>query len=512
MLHTQHLKEHEPAIVNKKSYYKCFHHLVIATSPCSIRNTPFQSPQTFCLFVKYLLVKYTQDDTIQYKFPNDDVPIDTPLLLTADSKLRAFSNSKQTLHSSYCSLFQQMFLHSSLLTICSKNYFVSKENISYEEIDKIILSNYPQDLHQLDVVNNTNSYIIHIEVLKQLWECFHYDPVFSFHKNHIVNSWAIIPSCCGKLYKSSSKILPVVSQKPIEHQIYQDAFELITSLGVPKLNPDFEEYASNYCIEVTDCVVILSVLYHLHIQENVLCNLTNPTQTISTLFNYFSRINYFGFNHESLTYIKSLPLFETVNNDKLTSIVGKSLYLWPLNFCMSGIEKWAPLTQIIFLEGNGRWKQLCNFQTLGGKALNEREIYTMIIFPKFCELTAKEQKEHLQYIRDNMYHDVSLDMQYTYDWYRRDSASKFLSELKCLPCIESEDGVLQRASFFSNHKIPIFQSFSHHFHFLPDDFNDDKWIKFFCFIGLRQTVTLEEFKTFCREISTIKVLQMHQMY
>ena len=501
----EYLKEHEPAIVNKKSvynYYKNFHHLVIATCPCSIQNTPFQSPQTFYLFLKYLLVKYTQDDTIQYKFPDDDVPIDTPLLLTADSQLRAFSNSKQTLHSSYCSLFPQsssMFLHSSLLTICTKNYFVSNENICYEEIDKIILSNYPQDLHQLDVVNNTNSYIIDIEVLKQLWECFHYDPVFSFHKNHIFNSWAIIPSCCGKLYRSSFEILPVVSPKPTKHQIYQDAFEAITSLGVPKLNPDFEEYASNYCIEVTDCVGILSVLYHLHIQENVLCNLTNPTQTISTLFKYFSRIS-FRNDDQSLTYIKSLPLFETVNNDKLTSIVGKSLYLWPLNFCMSGIEKWAPPTQIIFFERNGKWKKLCDFQTLGGKQLSEREIYTMIIFPKFCELTAKERKEHLQYIRDNMYHDVSLDMHYTYERYRRDSASKFLSELKCLPCIKSEDGVLQRASFFCNHKIPIFQSFSHHFHFLPDDFDDDKWIDFLCYIGLCQSVSLEEFKKLCHEV------------
>ena len=497
----EHLKELKPAIVNEKSvynYYKSFHHLVIATCPCSIQNTPFQSPQTFCLFLKYLLA---QHGTIQYKFPDGDVPTDTPLLLTADSQLRAFSNSQQTLHSSYCFLFPQsssMFLHSSLLSICPEHYFAS--NTTLKVINGIILSNYPQDLHQLDVVNNTN---IDIEVLKQLWECFHYDPVFSFHKNDIVNSWAIIPSCCGKLYRSSSKILPIVSPKLTKHQIYQDAFEVITSLGVPKLNPDFEEYASNYCIEVTDCVGILSVLYHLHIQENVLCNSTNPTQTISTLFKYFSRINYFGFNHESLTYIKSLPLFETVNNDKLTSIVGKSLYLWPLDFCMSGIEKWAPPTQIIFLERNGRWKQLCNFQTLGVKALNEREIYTMIIFPKFCELTAKERKEHLQYIRDNMYHDVSLDMQYTYDWYRRDSAvsaSKYLSELKCLLCIESKDGVLQRASFFSNYKIPIFKSFSHHFHFLPKDFNDDKWIDFLCFIGLRQTVTLEEFKKFCHEM------------
>ena len=492
----EHLKEHEPAIINKKSvynYYKSFHHLVIATCPCSIQNTPFQSPQTFCLFLKCLLVKYTQDDTIQYKFPDGDVPTDTPLLLTADSQLRAFSNSKQTLHSSYCSLFPQsssMFLHSSLLTICPEHYFAS--NTTLKVINGIILSNYSQDLHQLDVVN-TN---IDIEVLKQLWECFHYDPVFSFHKNHIVNSWAIIPSCCGKLYRSSSKILPVVSPKPIEHLIYRGAFGVITSLGVPKLNPDFEEYASNYCIEVTDCVGILSVLYHLHIQENVLCNLTNPTQTISTLFKYFSRIS-FRNDDKSLSYIKSLPLFETVNNEKLTSVVGKSLYLWPLSFCISGIKKWAPPTEIVFLKRNGRWEELCDFQTLGCEELNEREIYTMIIFPKFCELTAKERKEHLLYIRDNMYHDVSLDMRYTY---RRDSASKFLSELKCLPCIETEDGVLQRASFFSNHKIPIFQSFSHHFHFLPKDFDDDNWIKFFCFIGLRQTVTLEEFKKFCHEM------------
>ena len=490
----EHLKEHEPAIVNKKSvynYYKCFHHLVIATCPCSIQNTPFQSPQTFCLFLKYLLA---QHGTIQYKFPDDDVPTDTPLLLTADSQLIAFSNSQQTLHSSYCSLFPQsssMFLHSSLLNVCPEHYFAS--NTTLKVINKIILSNYPQDLHQLDVVNNTNSYIIDIEVLKQLWECFHYDPVFSFHKNHIVNSWAIIPSCCGKLYRSSSKILPVVSPKPTKHQIYQDAFEVITSLGVPKLDPDFEHYASNYCIKVTDCVGILSVLYHLHIQENVLCNLTNPTQTISTLFKYFSFRN----DDKSLTYIKSLPLFETVNNDKLTSVVGKHLYLLPLNFCMSGIEKWAPPTQIVLLKRNGRWKELCDFETLGGKELNEREIYTMIIFPKFCELTAKERKEHLQYIRDNMYHDVSLDMQYTY---RKDSASEFLEELKCLLCIESEDGVVQRASFFCNHKIPIFQSFSHHFHFLPNDFDDDEWIDFLCFIGLHQTVSLEEFKKLCHEM------------
>ena len=493
----KHLKDQEfnPAIVSVESvfeYYRQFNHLVI---PCPIEETPFRSAETFCIFLKYLLVlKATEDGSFQYMFPI--APTDTPLLLTADSNLRAFKYSKQILHSSYSHLFRQSssrFLHPILLNVCTKNYFATESNISFSVLNGIMLANFPQVLYEQEIVNNVNSCVVSTELLKQIWDCLCNDPIFCYYKECFVKSWALIPSSCEKLYKSTSQILPVMTLLS-----YQEAFHLLTSLGVPVFSTRFGNSPADYCLKITDFSRILCMLYCLHETENILSNLSDPHQTIPVLFKYFSNIS-FRNDRQSLVYITSLPLFETING-KFTSIASKTVYIWPQGFCSAGIEKWAPHTRIVFLKPNGHWSYLCDIESLGGCELDDKEIYTKIIFDVFHILTSDERKQHLMYIKNNIYSDVVFASQYA-NKKRKNVANHFLLRLKSLPCIESENGDLKTISFFSNHKIQIFNTFHQHFNFLPKEYQEEEWLEFFQGLGLRETVTYIEFKQFCEKLS-----------
>ena len=73
---------------------------------------------------------------------------------------------------------------------------------------------------------------------------------------------------------------------------------------------------------------------------------------------YLSQTN---FRHNSIimNQIKSLSIFQTANG-VLTTLLDKSVYLWPSeSFCIAGYEKWALVTNVIFLKRHGSWTYLC---------------------------------------------------------------------------------------------------------------------------------------------------------
>ena len=195
-------------------------------------------------------------------------------------------------------------------------------------------------------------------------------------------------------------------------------------------------------------------------------------------------------------------MFETING-KLTSIHRKNVYLWPSDgFCKAGYETWAPIDRTVFLDTMGPWKALCSdISSLGGQELDKKDIYAQIVFPIFHLLTSKEREEHLRYIKDNMYQDLVHESKYG-NKKRRSAASNFLFVLQTLKCLKSKNGALCSIKNFSDHTVPIFTTFPNHFEFVPEEYMDpDEWLEFLHGLGLRVTVTCEEFKMFCKLVS-----------
>ena len=495
-----HLKEFNPAIADSESvynYYATFYSHVINNYPISIEETLFSSIENFCVFLNHLLLSAEGSKL----FPHP--PFNYPLLVTADGKLRTFEENQKVICSKFSHLFTEtasLFLHPKILDrfpdLCS-SYFLSSKDVDLNLVNTIMKMNYGF-LHNSKVDNY--NVILNNDTLKELWVCLTEDTLFKHYQTALLELWALIPSCNQTLYSTSSPILPLVTPSNVTEIHFQNVFKLLVFLGIPVLNSEISKEPENYCLQMTDYNGILAVLFNMHVKKHILNNLNDPKSTIQILFQYFNMID---FRHDkySVTYITSLPLFETING-KLTTIYGKIVYLWPVDeFCKAGYEKWAPMDRTVFLDPMGSWKILCSdISSLGGQELDNKDIYAQIVFPIFHLLTSEERKEHLRYIKDNMYQDLVHESKYG-NKKRRSAASDFLLTLRTLECLESKCGALCSIKNFSDHTVPIFTTFPTHFEFVPEEYMSDEWLEFLHELGLRVTVTNFDFKRFCQLVS-----------
>ena len=497
----KHLKEFKPLIARREQvfcFYTRFHSQILSKRcPSSIKDTPFKSIKTFVNFIKFLLQQ--RQDKLMYEFPSS--PFTYPLLLTADGYLRQFEEGNKVLCSEFTQLFTNSlsrFLHPALLTLnMSTSYFTI--NVDFHKVNEILTENLSSQLNDPQV-DNTNWYILSKSDLKMMWKCIINDPNFSPYKKTILNNWALLPATNQYLYCANSPVIPVRISSS-DDIIYQ----LLTRLTIPFLDENVHEYAKQFCPELMDYDKVLAILYMKHSQDSVLTKINLSTSDIDTLMNYLSRTN---FRHKSIVMnqIKSLPIFETVNG-KLTTLLGKSVYKWPSeSFCIAGYEKWALVTNVIFLKIHGSWTYLCGSDfTLLGAIEGETRIYSLLIFPYFSKLTHHERKQHLEYIRDYLFDDVKHDAKRSNE--RGLQASQFIADLKSLKCLpaSSNSKELLTISSFCDHKVQIFSTFSKYFLFLNEEYKDDSWLPFFRDLGLRTTVTFEEFVDFANSLSTSKL-------
>ena len=234
-----------------------------------------------------------------------------------------------------------------------------------------------------------------------MWDCIINDQNFSPYKETIFDKWALLPATNQCLYKANSPVIPVRMENS-DDIIYQ----LLTHLSIPLLDETVHEDAKQFCPELTEYDKVLAILYMKHFQDSFLTKINLSNSDIDNLMNYLSRTN-FRHNPNVMKQVISLPIFQTVVGE-LTTLLGKSVYLWPSeSFCIAGYEKWALVTNVIFLKRCGSWRLLCNSNfTFLGSIEDERKIYSLLIFPCFSKLTYDEKKQHLEYIRDHLFDDV----------------------------------------------------------------------------------------------------------
>ena len=495
-------EEVKPAILSRQSvyeYYCNFSSQIIMKCPCPITETPFESVDNFLIFLTYLLECFEEDGSLTYVFPS--FPNKLPLLLTADSQLRAFNTPSTVVCSKYSHIFEKssfMFLHPDIIgKKLSGSYFSSE--LSLDAIATIMNSNFKLALQSLEV-DNTNQDVIKEDELRGLWFCLKDDPIFSKNVSYIVERWAIIPAKSGHLFSAKSPILPL----NIESLVDNSVFSKLVSLGIPKFDSMYSScLAVKYCINPENYCEVLSILYHLHQKTQVLSNLRDVKKTIQILFDYFGRIN---FKHEphSLKIIKSLPLFEEVDGN-LTSLSNKVLHCWPSEASLTGYDEWNFSGSFVFLPANGPWTTLCSdITTLGGSNLTERDLYIKFIFPNFKLLSSENRKEHLKHIKDTMFNYALYESESDHVRNsRHQSAVEFLEELKQLPCLEAKNGVLQPIRAFCDHNMAIFNVFPEHFYFVPEEYKDnDEWLKFLKKLDLKVTVTIAVFESFAKLVES----------
>ena len=470
-----------PAIVNSDSvyhFYSNFHSQILTVKcPCDIKKTPFQSVEHFCTFIKYMLDK-------KHKFP--DSPAFVPLMLTADNQLRVFQVSPDILLSRYCALFPAslyQFVHKSLVETYRKMPYFNTSNInSFSIISEVMHQNFPSKL-QSHVVDNSQSSIIALGKLYNLWDCLCSDNVFIYHQDRIVKQWALIPSSTGMLYSASSPVRPIITDNDGR---FQEIYQILLSFNIPIYTPRPNNQESDsdirkYCIKLNQVDQVLKMLIHINNENNIFCDL--KAQTVKVFLKYFRKMNV-GQNPLCLKYIKSLPFFETIEG-KLITVEKGEVFTCPEGLCKAGYHKWASQENLVFLNASGLWNHLGGAAVLNCEDIDPQNVYIRFIFPKFSILTSDERREHLEYIRHNQF-------------IRNQSFQNHLCNLHCL---ETESNKLQRVSYFCDHTMPIFNTFSDQFSFVPHEYQTEHWLHFFRLLNLKTKVSIDGFKTCCKLVT-----------
>ena len=495
-------------------YIKFYQKIVQTHIPCHISQTLFKTAETFTAFTRYVVSAPLLALTRRYP----QSPFSHPLLMTADEHLREFCEANKVFSSKYSGLFpasSSKFLHSGIfrLHLC-KDYFAEPESISLEVILDIFRCNMSYNLVSETMIENVNGALIHKERLKDIWKCICDDPVFEFHQQSIMKHCALIPATNHSLFSADSKFLPLVLTKDCIHSrlpVLYSAFEVLKTLCMPvgdctiavtydtkllptdtKLSEKVKAAIESYCAKMSCHSVVLKSLYHWHCMTKLLDQLPHPDTMIKILFNYFSYIH-FQKDYASLEYIKSLPLFKA-KNGKYTSICGKKVYTWPTNCCEAGYDKWANLNSVVFLEKFGEWRTLCTeISSLGGEDLCPMDVYTQLVFNAFNTLDQSERKQHLTYIRDELFSDEK---------YYQKQHRYFFQKLRQLPCLaDASQTTLLPICEFCDPRIKIFNLFGQYFKFPDEEYRDDRWLNFFESLGLKTKLENREFVTFCRLVA-----------
>ena len=320
----------------------------------------------------------------------------------------------------------------------------------------LMIDNFPAEMNQKEVDNSRSTLISETDLVK-VWECISFDQIFGHYQKSIVDQWALLPANNGYLYSSCSPIIPIVQL--MDDSSHCSTFELLKCIGIPILSQTVNGSAENYCLKITDYDEILSVVYELQKRDGILNPLPNGDRDVDTLLTFFSHTT-FRQNSDVMNQIKYLSLFKTVNGE-FTNLLEKEVYCWPsVSFCKAGYEKWAPAEQVVFLEIDGSWRNLCkhlhgsDFTVLGNN-MDEQDIYINLIFPNFHKLNTSERKDHLLYIRNEVYPVAKHDSKNKQSK-RNTTAVRFIKELIVLKCLEHENHVEPLAiSSFCDHTIDI---------------------------------------------------------
>ena len=488
----------KPAIIQCESvfrFYSKFYSKILPNNcPCSIDETPFQSVEDFCTFVKFMLCKTIDCETTYYRLDFPDSPENIPLFLTADNKLREFNHFDIFLLSKYVNLFPNsltQFVHEELFETYSKtSYFPSAKDVPFNIIEDILNLNLHAEL-QAKAVDNSLSAFISPKKLANLWQCLCSDDVFQYHQSDIVKQWALLPSTSGLLYSASSPIRPLIppTNDDDDEKSYQEVYQLLlSSFNVPNYEsrPDleFDYHVIKYCIQLKQADQVLLMLHHDKNTGKTI--LANTECAVKVLCKYFREIN-FKTNEKFLTCIRSLPLFESIQGN-FVNIKEKKVVTCKLKLCQAGYDVWATQNDLVFLKKSGAWTDLGIMTELKGKEMLGQDIYTNYIFLHFKILTPDERRKHLDYILRSRF--ISNDFE----------RPSFFYHLLCnLQCLETETShELQKVSYFYDHTALIFSTFSDLFPFLPEAYRGKEWLEFFKLLKLQTTVPIDKFKECCK--------------
>ena len=486
-------------------YYSNFssHASISGEFPCAIEDTVFKNVALLRKFTLFLSKVSDTSDLItkEVAFPKE--PFGCPLLLTADDQLRRFERNAKVLKSSYSHLFPlclEHFLHPDLLELSySTDYFLDYTSISDNAYSKSLANQlFSKQLPSFLRSRRVNQFHSKLsrDKLAAYWSCFCENPVFYSNFTELLKNWALLPSTLGSLHSYTDTLVPIVP--PVEYtEDHTEIYGLLQKIGVPFLDTVIVDSTHLTCSSIGDVKTTLRMLHHLSQERDICLTL----QERHTLILYLKE-HEFQQDLENLRYVKSLPLFECIDGS-FTLLTGKVVYFCPSDASRIGYLEWIR-PNVVFLKQDSLWIKSETFEDLGITTLSVEELYSKFVFKAFSSLSESERYEHLSFINENIFATNILYSKSQFDNDNKRNAISFIGDLKMLECISDGTEVcLRPVADYCHHKMEIFTTFKEYFNFMPEFFRHSwsDWVEFFSELGLKMTVTKDEFLKLCQQIA-----------
>ena len=493
-------------------------------SACKIGQLPKRLETTAISSVLKLssLIEYCYEDD---NFSNNLEGL--PLLLTQDGYLRVFDSWRPVFRCKFGELFPthlHSFIHSEVIHLIPWKTTKSKERIVCEftvrDLARLLPSVFTDQV--LWSIQNDLAWKFPTEgILSEKWFKLFWDflqnhakpePKKRFVSLHCLSDWPIIPTTCGKLVtiKDAKSVLDTKWLIPVEKESLEqeNVRTFLTNLDCPVLNTEItfnDENSSSERDAVTDPYVahpynvrdVLIVLHYMMNANNL--DISEVCEEKICDFLEFVQDNYKRSKalEQCKNIVKVLPFHKTLSGRFVSLTDHHSSYgLIPSGVPTQQLDELQKRAKCIFLSSDALPTLATLYEDLGVKAgQNVAQFYMEYVFKHFNLFTRKSQKEHLDYIKDDIYAS-----------FPRETTAEEKMFLQCMtqtPCIPDQYGHLHLASNFFDPNNDVFKVMYKYDgnKFPPSPFNEIEWSDLLQDIGLQVDITPQLFQEFCLTVA-----------
>ena len=541
-------------IISKESvltYYIRFHDDIYNHNklPCHVSETRFKEVKYFLSFIKFLS-KYNfkqgrvsiEDDrfaqqSVDILIPGNNTSNDPSLtslqkvgfLITVNGHIHYLSDGKEIISSNNWKLFPKSdntFLHEELISTLDPFVFqVNTYNTSegYKLVYSIFAANLPTSWHgvaQASLEDCDSSWV------KKILTCIAEDPIFKCYQHQLLEDFTLILADNKVLFSCKSALLPMKHNIPPDNKSWFSHISKILPMKNQGLCGETENimrklkmpFVDNDVLGITftgtkiplpDIAVASDVLKSVYLVTKNSCDdlIALSNEEMIVLFGIFSSALYHFDIHDSLYYLKQLPIFKTIYGQLVSLSSASKVWIWNNNVCKIGLSEWINHIpkSVIFLDPSAPWTVLLpHAEHFNIKKISLYEVYCNYIFPYFDTMNSVMRVEHIKFISKNVFADCRYESEgrqhILSDSTNHDQAKKFIKNFKVLPCI-GDNAPLHCISTFYDHTQEVFSIFCKSQCFLPKELQDDEIQESLRFFGLKQAPTAKEFLDYCRCVS-----------
>ena len=478
--------------------------------PCVISSTKFMTVKNFAIFLKFLM---TEDHKFTERLESIEEFFSLGLLVTADEYLHSLSDGPSILSSESWKVFsnsKHYFIHEGLQQFYHPDSkyilkFNSDKSSHFTCIATILASNLPSTWNGAKKASLSD---MDFQQFQDVSKCITNDGSFRVHSEKLLNQFSLLPANDSMVYSTLSDIKPMgssarfFSRTRSKYDNDDDQVKsLLTKLHIPLLEHEIlDDSLDDIGIDLPNMFNPEDILNNLFLVKNDVFVFRYLSKAeMDCLFNILKLISYSSDINRN--HLSQLPVFTTIDGHLVSLASASEIWIWNSKYvCTAGIDQWINCVpeDVIFLDPSAPWGCLKDVsKTLKMHNINKYEIYCKFIFPYFYILNPNLQRDHLKFIKDNIYLGCREAMEQPNN---NKKVTEFVNALKSLECIMDNSGTLCRIGSFCDHNEPVFSAFSSECSFLPVDLRGEEWKDFLKYFGLKVAPSSKEYISFCKHL------------